>query len=396
MQQSTERPASQSPSEILTVEIHAGVSGFGFAIGGGVDTSIPVHFVKRISEGNPADVAGLKLYDSIFEINGVPIPGLTNAETLNIVKSSKTCILKVRRMAENPSNILPLDPNLSGSSIAPSPAVFGAQSTPSPNLSQTPVVPMPADAPGVVVAPVAPAPPTRSFFTVNIDKGADGLGIVFTTTTDPATSFALLSVKSIKSGSRAEASGIAVGDRVHAVNDQSFERLSGAESINILKAVTGVVKFLFSREGAVPEEPVPQAALNVPAETAAHAANRISTQSFDLPLQAPIKQAPPVPTAPLPSQPVEVPADSKAVVTATNEQNFNVPPSMPPPPPPPPADAQRDSDDDDDDDDDDVNLPDASPPSVPPPLPATAAPALLAMSPRGSLKLPSLQDTPKV
>ena len=392
---------SQSPSTNMSIEIKAGPNGFGFAISGG-DEQIPVHFIKKVSEGSPAEAAGLRRYDTVLEINGHLLPGRTNAEAVSYVRESNVCVMKIRRSSDHPQNLMPYSPSTECTQSTIQTSALSDGPIPS-ELS------LAKDSSVVLRSEV----PKQKRYEVELTKGSDGLGLIFNSDdTDN------IIVKGVKAGSAAAlVGGILPGDLLQGVNGVSIVGMSRNDAMQLLKQLSGQIKFQFVRTN--------EAGLGVAPTT--NGANRDSIASFELSRNSSpavasfgaastIANAPPatavppptisdVPASPAqptsPQAPVSPASHSQASVdspdamlripsppsdsTRASPQKMHMKQTLPPIPPTPPRPIIEDSDEDDEGASD-------SPP--PPPPPSTLPPSGRLLENGGSLRLPARIPSP--
>ncbi|XP_028515811.1 harmonin [Exaiptasia diaphana] len=97
----------QSPSDgIHVVRIHrTGKEEAGFSIRGGREHKVGV-FVSFVQRGSPADIVGLKAGDEILSVNNLILNEATHEEVVNLLRSRRVLVLKVKSTGKVPCKIL--------------------------------------------------------------------------------------------------------------------------------------------------------------------------------------------------------------------------------------------------------------------------------------------------
>jgi len=96
----------KSPSDgIRLIRLqHFGNGGIGFSIRGGREHRVGI-FVSLVARGSQADIVGLRAGDEILSINGLYLAEATHEEVVNILRSCKNMLLKVRATGKVPYKI---------------------------------------------------------------------------------------------------------------------------------------------------------------------------------------------------------------------------------------------------------------------------------------------------
>ncbi|XP_078348558.1 harmonin-like isoform X3 [Oculina patagonica] len=209
----------KSPSDgIRLIKVqHFGNSAIGFSVRGGKEHGVGI-FVSLVSRGSQADIVGLKAGDEILSINGLFIAESTHGEIVNILRSHKNLLLKVRTTGKVPCKIHDViswetaegkenvyyHPDLLDYLIKEGDFVDEPRFEPAPDDKQV----------TLVVGPKGIGCSVR-----NGIPGKEGLFII-----------------SVTSGSLAEKTGARIGDQIVAVNGKNIMNLRYSESIYLLKS----------------------------------------------------------------------------------------------------------------------------------------------------------------
>lgn len=209
----------KSPSDgIRLIKVqHFGNGGIGFSIRGGREHGVGI-FVSLVSRGSQADIVGLKGGDEILSINGLYIAESTHGEVVNILRSHKNLLLKVRTTGKVPCKIHDIiswetaegkenvyyHPDLLDYLIKEGDFLDEARFEPAPDDKQV----------TLIVGPKGIGCSVR-----NGVPGRDGLFII-----------------SVTSGSLADKTGVRIGDQIVAVNGKNIMKLRYSEAIYLLKS----------------------------------------------------------------------------------------------------------------------------------------------------------------
>jgi len=209
----------KSPSDgIRLIKVqHFGNGGIGFSIRGGKEHGVGI-FVSLVSRGSQADIVGLKAGDEILSINGLYLTESTHGEVVNILRSRKNLLLKVRTTGKVPCKIHDIiswetadgkenvyyHPDLLDYLIKEGDFLDEARFEPAPDDKQV----------TLIVGPKGIGCSVR-----NGIPGKEGLFII-----------------SVTSGSLAEKTGVRIGDQIVAVNGKNIMKLRYSEAIYLLKS----------------------------------------------------------------------------------------------------------------------------------------------------------------
>jgi len=209
----------KSPSDgIRLIKVqHFGNGGIGFSIRGGKEHGVGI-FVSLVSRGSQADIVGLKAGDEILSINGLYLTESTHGEVVNILRSHKNLLLKVRTTGKVPCKIHDIiswetadgkenvyyHPDLLDYLIKEGDFLDEARFEPAPDDKQV----------TLIVGPKGIGCSVR-----NGIPGKEGLFII-----------------SVTSGSLAEKTGVRIGDQIVAVNGKNIMKLRYSEAIYLLKS----------------------------------------------------------------------------------------------------------------------------------------------------------------
>ncbi|XP_078381387.1 uncharacterized protein LOC144664126 isoform X3 [Oculina patagonica] len=94
------RPDVKHPIKRITIKRHSN-AGFGFCIRGGAEHGVGL-YVSSVDENSVAETEGLLPGDHIFQVNGTKFDGLTHAQAVKIIQSSKKLNLTVRSVGRIP------------------------------------------------------------------------------------------------------------------------------------------------------------------------------------------------------------------------------------------------------------------------------------------------------
>ncbi|KAJ7390926.1 Harmonin [Desmophyllum pertusum] len=210
-------PKSPSDGLRLIKLQHFGNGAIGFSVRGGKEHGVGI-FVSLVSRGSQADIVGLKAGDEILSINGLYMAESTHGEIVNILRSHKNLLLKVRTTGKVPCKIHDIiswetaegkenvyyHPDLLDYLIKEGDFIDEPRFVADPDDKQV----------ALVVGPKGIGCSVR-----NGIPGKEGLFII-----------------SVTSGSLADRTGARIGDQIVAVNGKNIMKLRYSEAIYLLKS----------------------------------------------------------------------------------------------------------------------------------------------------------------
>ncbi|KAL1505724.1 hypothetical protein ABEB36_005223 [Hypothenemus hampei] len=243
-------PTVQFLEEKYEIRIERSNAGLGLSIAGGRG-STPFKgddegiFISRITEGGPADLAGLKVADKVLKVNGIDVRDVSHYEAVEVLKASgQTLVLEVLREV---SRLIKPKTSLDngGSIVISKPETYHI----------TPPPPLP---------PINNIVETKKILvhtTLIRDSRGLGFSIAGGKGSQPfkADSDAIY-VSRITDGGVADKDGkLALGDRVISINGVDLNAASHQQAVNLLTGLERFVRLVVEREISV-DDPVPPGA----------------------------------------------------------------------------------------------------------------------------------------
>ncbi|XP_068760689.1 harmonin-like [Montipora capricornis] len=209
----------KSPSDgirLIRVQ-HFGNGGIGFSVRGGREHGIGI-FVSLVTRRSQADIVGLRAGDEILSINGLYLADSTHAEVVNILRSRKNILLKVRSTGKVPCKIHDV---ISWETAEGKENVYYH-----PDLLDYLI----KEGDFLDDSRFEPAPDDKK---VTLIVGTKGIGC---SVRNGIPGKEGLFVISVTSGSLADKTGVRIGDQIVAVNGKNIMKLRYSEAIYLLKS----------------------------------------------------------------------------------------------------------------------------------------------------------------
>lgn len=227
--------------EKYEIHIERSQTGLGLSIAGGRG-STPFKgddegiFISRVTEGGPADLAGLKVGDKVLSVNGVNVEGVSHYDAVEVLKASGP-VLVLEVIREVTRLVKPVTNKSTGS----------ISSVPSSKI-MAPPSPIP---PPLTIENESPATQKVLIHTTLIrDSRGLGFSIAGGKGSQPfkADSDAIF-ISRITDGGVADKDGkLAIGDRVVSINGVDLTNASHNHAVNMLTGLERFVRLAVERE----------------------------------------------------------------------------------------------------------------------------------------------------
>ncbi|CAG9769323.1 unnamed protein product [Ceutorhynchus assimilis] len=244
-------PSVEVREEKYEIRIERSNAGLGLSIAGGRG-STPFKgddegiFISRVTEGGPADLAGLKVADKVLKVNGNDVTDVSHYEAVEVLKASGQALVlevirEVTRLIKSKPEISANKPDITGSK----PETYHV--TPPPPL---PLIIDTVETKKVLVHTTLIRDSRGLGFSIAGGKGSQPF---------KADSDAIY-VSRITDGGVADRDGkLALGDRVISINGVDLNGASHQQAVNLLTGLERFVRLVVEREIPV-DDPIPQGA----------------------------------------------------------------------------------------------------------------------------------------